>query len=95
MWSRGSNTGYRSKEEWECTQLLANDRSIVIKNVKTVKDSCVVVWGCEVYITNAEKRLSDKDVCRDVNFIGKFLKDLAETSNDIFKIWKENGKEVK
>ena len=44
------------------------------------------MWGCEVYITNAEKRLSDKDVCRDVNFIGKFLKDLAETSNDIFKI---------
>ena len=44
------------------------------------------MWCREVYIANAEKRLSDKNVCRDVNFIGTFLKDLAETSNDIFKI---------
>ena len=50
------------------------------------KGSCVVVWDREDYIAEAEKQFSDKNVCRDVNSKSKTLQDLAETSNDIFKI---------
>ena len=73
-----------SKEEWECMRSLANDRSIIIKT-NADKGSCVVVWDREDYIAVAEKQLSDKNVYRDVNFKSKILKDLAETSNNIFK----------
>ena len=50
------------------------------------KGSGVVVWDREDYIAEAEKQFSDKNVCRDVNSKSKTLQDLAETSNDIFKI---------
>ena len=69
---------------------LANDRRIIIK--KADKGSCVVVWDCESYIAVAEKQSSDKNMYRDVNFRGKTLQDLAETSNDIFRNLKRKGK---
>ena len=39
---------------------MADDRNIVIK--KADKGSCVVIWDCNDYITEAEKQLSDKAV---------------------------------
>ena len=48
------------KKEWECMQLLAHDRSIVLK--KADKGSCVVVWNRDDYIAEAEKQLSDKNM---------------------------------
>ena len=69
---------------------LANDRRIIIK--KADKGSCVVVWDCESYIAVSEKQSSDKNMYRDVNFRGKTLQDLAETSNDIFRNLKRKGK---
>ena len=86
------NFGYSnfSKEEWKCMRSLANDRRIIIK--KADKGSCVVVWDCESYIAVSEKQSSDKNMYRDVNFRGKTLQDLAETSNDIFRNLKRKGK---
>ena len=46
-----------SKEEWQAMRSLVNDRSVVIK--KADKGSCVVVWGREDYIAEAERQLGD------------------------------------
>ena len=54
-----------SKEEWRAIRSLADDRSIVIK--KADKGSCVVVWDRNDYGLEAEKRLSDPRVYRDVS----------------------------
>ena len=62
---------------------------------KADKGSHVVVWDLEDYIAEAEKQLSDKNVYRDVNFKSKILQDLAETSNNIFKILKRKRKITK
>ena len=45
---------------------LINDRSVVIK--KADKGSCVVVWGCEGYILEAEIQLGNVTVYKDVVF---------------------------
>ena len=50
------------------------------------------MWDRGDYIAEAGKQLSDKSVYRDVNSKSKILQDIAETSNDIFKNLKRNGK---
>ena len=72
---------------------LANDRSIVTRKVD--RGTCVVVRDREHYILEAEKHLSNKHVCRDVDFKSKILKELAETSNNIFKNLKRKEKMTK
>ena len=42
-----------NSEEWKAMRSLADDRSLVIK--KADKGSCVVVWGRNDYLTEAEK----------------------------------------
>ena len=71
------------KEEWQAMRALANDRSIVIK--KADKGSCVVVWDRNDCIAEAEKRLSDENIYKDVNFKDKIWQELADDSNKLFK----------
>ena len=86
-----SRLGYLnfSQEEWQCMRLLAKDRSIVIK--KADKGSCVVVWDREDYIAEASKQLNDESVYKSVKFKDKTLQDLAEKSNNIFKVYEQKG----
>ena len=54
-----------SREEWNALRSLADDRSIIIK--KADKGSCIVIWGRNVYLMEAEKRLSDKKSYQEVS----------------------------
>ena len=54
-----------SREEWNALRSLADDRSIIIK--KADKGSCIVIWGWNVYLMEAEKRLSDKKSYQEVS----------------------------
>ena len=49
-----------SQEEWWGVRSLADDRSIVVKEVD--KGSCVVVWDRWDYIKEAEKQLGDHTI---------------------------------
>ena len=74
---------------WQAIRSLADDRSIVIKQVD--KRSCVVVWDRDHYLSEAEKQLCDKAIYKDVSFIEKILSDLVASSNKIFKSLKERS----
>ena len=43
------------------------------------------MWDRNDYIVEAEKQLNNKSVYKSVIFKEKFLQDLAETNNNIFK----------
>ena len=51
----------------------------------------MVIWGRNDYLMEAEKQLSDKNVNKEVNFDGKLIQDLTETSNKIFRNLKKRG----
>ena len=57
---------------------------------KVDKESCVVVLDRNDYLMEAEKQLSDKNVYKEVKFNEKFIQDLTEISNKIFRNL-ENG----
>ena len=78
-----------SKDKWKAIRSLAEDRSIVIK--KADKGSCVVVWDRLDYLSEAEKQLGDKSIYKNVSFNDKILRDLAETSNELFLNLKTKG----
>ena len=58
---------------------------------KAGKGSCVVVWGRDDYLSEAEKQLCDKAIYKDVSFNEKILSDLVASSNKIFKILERKG----
>ena len=62
---------------------LAEDRSVVIKQLDT--SSCVVAWGKEDYIKEAEKQLQHNSVHQDVNSKEAILSYLVEKSSKVFK----------
>ena len=72
-----------SKEEWEAVRTLADDRNIVIK--KADKDSCVVIWDRNDYITEAESQLKNELVYKKVSFKQDKLCELVTKSNGFFK----------
>ena len=72
-----------SKEEWKAVRSLANDRNIVIK--KADKRSFVVIWDRSDYIMEAEKKLNDKAVYKDVNFDKDLIPNLTGKSNRLFE----------
>ena len=78
-----------SQEEWRAIKTLADDRSIVITKVD--KGSCIVVWDRAGYLREAEKRLSDKKVCQEVQFKKQMLSNLLDTSNNFFRGLKTKG----
>ena len=59
------------------------DRSLAIK--KTDKGTWVVMCGHEDHIVNAEKDLGDVAICKYVAFKKRSFKNLAESSNKLFK----------
>ena len=61
---------------------LAEDRFIVIE--KADKGWCLAVWDRLDYLSEAEKRLGDKNIYKDVSCNNKILRDLVETSNKMF-----------
>ena len=80
---------YLSQGEWKVIRSLADNRNIVIK--KADKDSSVVIWDRNDYITEAEKQLADKVVCKQVNFKEENLCDLVEIRNRFFRDLKLDG----
>ena len=72
-----------SREEWQAVRSLADDRSIVIK--KADKGSCVVVWGRNDYLSEAERQFSGTKVYRDVSNTENILSKILETSNRMFR----------
>ena len=78
-----------TKEDWQAIRSLADDRSIVIKNVD--KGFCIVVWERDDYLSEAEKQLCDKAIYKDVSFNEKILGDLEGSSNKIFKSLERKG----
>ena len=54
-----------SREEWNAIRSLADDRNILIK--KADKGSCIVIWGRNNYLIEAEKQLSEKKVYQEVS----------------------------
>ena len=53
-----------SREEYNGIRSLADDRNITVK--KADKGSCIVIWGRNYYLMEAEKQLSDKTICQEV-----------------------------
>ena len=63
--------------------LLSNDASVVIKG------SCVVVWDSEDRKADPENPMRDRNIYKDINFKEKFLQELAETANSLFRNFKK------
>ena len=78
-----------SREEWTAITSLADDRHIIIK--KADKGLCIVIWGRNHYLIEAEKHLSDKKVCQEVSNSENILSKLAEMSNKMFSNSKKRG----
>ena len=53
-----------SREECNAKRSLVDDRNIIIK--KAEKRSCIVMWGRNDYLMEAEKQLRDKKVYKEV-----------------------------
>ena len=68
---------------------MADDRNIIIK--KADKGSCIVIWGKNDYLMEAEKQLSDK-VFQEVSNSENILSKLVEMSNEMFKSLKKTDK---
>ena len=78
-----------SREEWNAIRSLADGRNIIIK--KADKRSCIVIWGRNDYLMEAEKQLSDKKVYQEVSNSENILSKLAEMSNKMFSNLKKRG----
>ena len=68
---------------------MVDDRNIIIK--KADKGSCIVIWGRNDYLMEAEKQLSHKDVYPEVSNSESILSNLAEISNKMFISLKKRG----
>ena len=69
---------------------MADDRNIIIK--KADKGSCIVIWGRNDYLTEAEKQLGDiKIFYQELSNSENILSKLAEMSNKMFSILQERG----
>ena len=78
-----------SREERNAIRLLADNRSIIIK--KADKRSCIVIWGRNDYLMEAEKQLIDEKVYQEVSNRENILSKLAEMSNKMFSNLKKRG----
>ena len=77
------------QEEWRAGRSLADDSSIFVK--KADKGSCVVVWDRWDYIKEAEKRLGDSTVYKEINYNKKILSQLVSSSNKYFRKVNSSG----
>ena len=53
-----------------CYKIFSDDRNIIIKKVG--KGFCIVIWGSNDYLLEAEKQLSYKKVSNSGNILSKF-----------------------
>ena len=74
---------YFSREEWKALRYLAKDKGIVIKSA--VGGSCVAIWDREDYLKEADRRLCDNDIYRDVKYTKNMFSSLVDKSNKIFR----------
>ena len=68
--------------EWNAIRSLVDDRNIIIK--KADKGMCIVIWGRNDYLLEAEKQLSDTKVYQEVSNNENILSNFAEMSNNMF-----------
>ena len=59
-----------SWEEWNAIRSLADDRNIIIK--KAAEGSCIIIWGRNEYLIEAEKQLSYKKVYQEEVIVKSF-----------------------
>ena len=78
-----------SREEWNAIRSLSDDRTTIIK--KADKGLCIVIWGRNGYLIEAEEQLSDKKVYQEVSNSENILSKLAEMSNKMFSNLKKRG----
>ena len=64
-----------SREECNGIRSLADDRNITVK--KADKGSCIVIWGRNDYLMEAEKQLSGKKIHQEVIISENILSKLA------------------
>ena len=59
-----------SWEEWNAIRSLADDRNIIIK--KAAEGLCIIIWGRNDYLIEAEKQLSYKKVYQEEVIVKTF-----------------------
>ena len=59
-----------SWEEWNAVRSLSDDRNIIIK--KAAEGSCIIIWGRNDYLIEAEKQLSYKKVYQEEVIVKTF-----------------------
>ena len=59
-----------SWEEWNAIRSLADDRNIIIK--KAAEELCIIIWGRNDYLMDAEKQLSYKKVYQEEVIVKTF-----------------------
>ena len=78
-----------SREEWNAVRYLADDRNIIIK--KADKGLCIVIWGRNNYLMEAEKQLVIRKFIKKLVIVKKILSKLAKMSNKMFSNLKKRG----
>ena len=78
-----------SREEWNAIRSLADDRNVVTK--KADKGLCIVIWGRNDSLMEAEKQLSDKKVYQEVSNSENILSKLIEMCNKMFSSLKKRS----
>ena len=78
-----------SREEWNAIRSLADDRNVVTK--KADKGLCIVIWGRNDSLMEAEKQLSDKKVYQEVSNSENILSKLVEMCNKMFSSLKKRS----
>ena len=78
----GSPQSNLSGDKWKALRILADDRSIVIKDAD--KGSSVEIWDRDDYLQEASKQLQDTNIYEDVKFNENILTGLVERSSKIF-----------
>ena len=59
-----------SLEEWNAIRSLADNRNIIIK--KAAEELCIIIWGRNDYLMDAEKQLSYKKVYQEEVIVKTF-----------------------
>ena len=53
---------YQRRSGWSAIRYLSDDRNIILK--KADKGLCIIIWGWNDYLMEAEKQLRDEKVCQ-------------------------------
>ena len=70
---------------------MTDDRNITIKKADKGYNTCIVIWGRNDYLMEAEKQLGHKKVHQEVSNSENILSKLAEMSNKMFSSLKKTS----